>query len=116
MKEESTLLLFNRMGSQKAMMNRLFRVILVLCLPTIAVAAVVISNNRANPRPSYVVAVEEYQPTATSATPTLTIKQYVQARLPQNFRPDMSKGSFGNSTYYRTHRRYYKQADIGVGL
>jgi hypothetical protein len=94
------------------MMNRLFRVVLVLCLPTIAVAGVVMSNNRANPRPSYEMALGEYIVYRHAATmPTPTIKQYAQARMPQNFRPDMSKVSFGNSTYYRTDRRYDKQAD-----
>lgn len=100
-------------------MNRLFRVILVLCLPTIAVAAVLIWNNRANPRPSYEVAVEEYVGyRRLTSIPTLTIKQYVQARLPQNFRPDMSETSFGNSIYYVTNQRYdqryNEKTDVGV--
>ncbi len=99
-------------------MNRLFRVILVLCLPTIAVTAVLIWNTRASPRPSHETAVEEYVAYRRSTTiPTLTIKQYAQARLPQNFRPEMSKNSFGNAIYYRTTQRYYEaeaQVDVGV--
>ena len=41
-------------------MNHLFRVILVLCLAAVAVAILIISNNRANPRPAHELAVEEY--------------------------------------------------------
>ena len=36
-------------------MNRLFRIVLVLVLPVIAVAALLISNDQANPRQSYEV-------------------------------------------------------------
>ena len=55
-------------------MNHLFRVILVLSLAAVAVAVLIVSNNRANPRPSYQVAVEEYVAYRRSTTiPTLTI-------------------------------------------
>ncbi len=96
-------------------MNRLFRVILVLCLPTIAVAALIISNNRASPHPAYEAAAEEYVAYRRATTIlTLTIKQYAQARLPQNFRSDMSKMSFGDSTYYRTDQRYAEHANMSI--
>ena len=88
-------------------MNHLFRVILVLCLATIAVTFLIISNNRANPRPAHQLAVEQYAAYRRSTTiPTLTITQYAQARMPQNFRPDMSRLSFGYSIYYVTDRHY----------
>jgi hypothetical protein len=88
-------------------MNHLFRVVLVLSLATVAVAALIVSNNHANPRPAHQLAVEEYVAYRRSTgIPTLTIKQYVEARMPQNFRPDMSKLSFGYSIYYMTDRRY----------
>jgi len=93
-------------------MNHLLRVVLVLCLAVVAVATLIISNNRANPRPSYQVALEQYVAYRRSTTiPTLTIQQVVQARLPQNFRAAMSKLSFGNAAYYATDRRYDQSAD-----
>ena len=93
-------------------MNHLLRVALVLCLAAVAVAALIISNNRANPRPAHELAVEEYMAYRRSAAiPTLTVKQYVEARLPQNFRAEMSKLSFGNAAYYATDRRYDQSAD-----
>ena len=96
-------------------MNHLFRVILVLCLATSAVAVLIISNNRANPRLSHEVALEEYVAYQRATTlPTLTIRQYAQARLPQNFRPEMNKASFGNSIYYRTYQRYNAHPDVSV--
>jgi hypothetical protein len=89
------------------MMNHLFRIILVLCLAAMAVAALIISNNRASPRPVHETAVEEYVAyRRATGLPTLTIKQYAEARMPQNFRQDMSRRSFGNATYYLTGQRY----------
>jgi len=78
-----------------------------------------ISTNQANPRPSYLMAVEQYVTYRRSTTiPTLTIQQVVQARLPQNFRAEMSKLSFGNAAYYATDRRYDQSddhlTDVGV--
>jgi hypothetical protein len=97
------------------MMNRLFRVILVLCLATVAVVALIISNNRASPRAAHQLAVEEYVAYRRSTTiPTLTIKQVVEARMPQNFRPDMSKTSFGYSVYHQTQQRYDEPSDENV--
>jgi hypothetical protein len=96
-------------------MNHLIRVILVLCLATAAVAALIISNNHANPRPAHELAVEEYVAYRRSTTiPTLTIKQVVEARMPQNFRPDMSKISFGYSIYYETGQRYNERPNVNV--
>ena len=96
-------------------MNHLFRVILVLCLPTIAVAAVLTWNNRANPRPAHEAAVEKYVAYRRSTTiPTLTITQYAEASLPQNFRPDMRKTSSGKSTFYRTSQCIVEPTDVDV--
>ena len=93
-------------------MNHLFRVLLVLGLAIVAVTVVIISNNRANPRPTHELAVEEYVAYRRATTlPSVIVKQYAQARLPQNFRSDMSKASFGNTTYYRTGQRYDYQPD-----
>ena len=88
-------------------MNHLLRVVLVLCLAAIGVAALLISYDRANPYPAYESVVQEYVAYRRSTTmPSLTIKQVVQARLPQSFRSDMSKLSFGDATYYTTDRHY----------
>lgn len=96
-------------------MNHLLRIVLVLSLPLIAIAALVISSNQANPLPSHEAAAGKYVAYRRSTTlPTLFIKQYTQARLPQNFRPDMSKTSFGNATYYGTNVRYAEKTDTGV--
>ena len=93
-------------------MNHLFRVILVLSLATVAVAILIIANNRANLRPAHEQAVEEYVAYRRATTnPALTITQYVHARLPQNFRRDMSRTSFGNATYYQTGQRYDHRPD-----
>jgi hypothetical protein len=102
------------------MMNRLLRVILVLSLPAIAIVALVISNNRANPSPSYAAAAAAYAmyQRLTMLRP-LTITQYTEARLPQNFEASMSKASFGESVYYRTTNRYYgtdESSWVGVGM
>lgn len=90
-------------------MNRLVRVILALSLPVIAIVALVISNNRVNPSPPYASAVQAYamHQRLTLSRP-LTITQYTQARLPQNFQASMSRASFGESVYYRTTNRYYR--------
>jgi hypothetical protein len=94
------------------MMNHWFRVVLALSLPLIAITVLLISTNQANPRPSYQVAVEQYVAYRRStAIPTLTIQQVVPARLPQNFRAEMSKLSFGNATYYATDWRYDQSGD-----
>jgi hypothetical protein len=97
------------------MMNHLLRVLLVLCLAAMAVAALIISNNRANPRPAHELAVEEYVAYRRATDiPTLTIEQVVEARMPQKFRPDMSKTSYGYATYYQTSQRYGEQPDVNV--
>jgi hypothetical protein len=97
-------------------MNHLLRVILVLSLAIVAVAALIISNNRANPRPAHQLAVEQYVAYRQAMNaPTLTIRQYVAARLPQNFHPEMSKQSFGYSIYYETGQKYQsRQAAVDV--
>jgi hypothetical protein len=102
------------------MMNRLLRVILALSLPVIAIVALVISNNRVNPGPSYASAVAAYAmyQRSTMSRP-LTITHYTEARLPQNFQASMSKASFGDAVYYRTTNRYYgtdESSWVGVGM
>jgi hypothetical protein len=93
-------------------MNHLYRVLLVLCLATVAVTALIISNNHANPRPAHELAVEEYVAYRRATTiPTLTIKQYAHARKPQDFWAEMSQRSFGNAAYYGTDRRYNQGDD-----
>jgi hypothetical protein len=88
-------------------MNHLFRIILVLCLAAMAVAALIISNNRANPRSAHELAVEEYVAYRRSTTASrLMIEQYVEARLPQNFGPDMSQRSFSDAAYYAVDQSY----------
>ena len=101
-------------------MNRLLRVILVLSLPAMAIVALVISNKRANPGPSYASAVAAYAmfQRSTMSRP-LTITQSAEARLPQNFQVSMSKASFGESVYYKTTNRYYgtnESSWAGVGM
>ena len=88
-------------------MNHLFRIILVLCLAAVAVAALIFFNNRANPRLAHELAVEQYVAKRRSlGGPVMTVTQYVEARMPQNFQPEMSKRSFGYSIYYMTDQSY----------
>ncbi len=93
-------------------MNHLLRVVLVLSLPLIAIAILLTSSQQANPIPSYQMAANEYVSYRRATLPTLVIKQYIQARLPQNFRAEMSKTSFGHATYYGTQQRYNQQPDV----
>jgi hypothetical protein len=88
---------------QEGMMNRLFRIILVLALPTAAVLIIVLSGNRSGSSSSMGSLVIGY------VTPFLdrgvVIEQYVQARRPQNFQAGMSTASYGNTPYYATTHR-----------
>ena len=87
-------------------MNHVFRIVLVLSLPLIAIAALVISSNQANPLPSHEMAAGTYVAYWRSTTfPTLAIKQYTQARLPQNFLATMSKLSYGDTPHNETTQR-----------
>jgi len=84
-------------------MNRLFRVILVLALPVAAVLIIVLSGNRAGSHSQMETLVSEY--VYPFIDRGVVIKQYVQASLPQNFRAEMSKASYGNTPYYVTAHR-----------
>jgi hypothetical protein len=85
------------------MMNRLRRVILVLSLPVAAILIVVISENRPGSPSRMDTLASEYVHSFIDRG--VAIQQYVQARLPQNFRPEMSKASYGNTPYYITTYR-----------
>ncbi len=88
---------------QEAMMNRLFRVILVLALPVAAVLIIVLTGNRAGSPTSMETLVYDY--VYPFIDRGVAIKQYVQASLPQNFQAEMSKASYGNTPYYVTTHR-----------
>ena len=84
-------------------MNRLLRIALVLALPVAAVVIIVLSGERSQSATSMGALVTGY------VNPFLDhgveIAQYVQARLPQNFRAEMSTASYGNTPYYVTTHR-----------
>jgi hypothetical protein len=84
-------------------MNRLLRVIFVLLLPTAALVIVVLAGNRSGSHSSMATLVSEY--VYPFIDRGVVIKQYVQASLPQNFRAEMSKASYGNTPYYVTTHR-----------
>jgi hypothetical protein len=85
------------------MMNRLLGLTLSLSLPIAAVLIIVLSGDRSRTSSSMNTLVNSY------VNPFLdhgvTIVQYVQARLPQNFRAEMSTASYGNTPYYITIHR-----------
>lgn len=85
-------------------MSRLFRIVLVLTLPVVAVAALLLSNDQSGPRQPMDSAVAQYVYSFQGGG--VTIGQYVEAKMPQNFRPEMSKVSFGNGSYYQTSYQY----------
>ena len=84
-------------------MNRLFRVILVLALPVAAVLIIVLAGNRSGSSSSMGALVSGY--VGPFLDRGVAIGQYVQARLPQNFRAEMSTASYGNTPYYVTTHR-----------
>ena len=84
-------------------MNRVLRVILVLALPAAAVLIFVLSGSRSGSPTSMATLVSEYVHPFIDRG--VTIVQYVQARLPQNFRAEMSEASYGNTPYYITTHR-----------
>lgn len=84
-------------------MDRLFRVILVLALPVAAVLIIVLSGNRSGSSSSMEALAGGY--VSPFLDRGVEIVQYVQARLPQNFRAEMSKASYGNTPYYATTHR-----------
>ncbi len=84
-------------------MNRLLRIVFVLALPVAAVLIIVLSGNRPGSSTSMATLVTDYvYPFIDRGA---AIKQYVQASLPQNFRAEMSKASYGNTPYYATTHR-----------
>ena len=84
-------------------MNRLIRVILVLTLPVAAVLIILLSGNRSGSPTSMETIVREY--VYSFIDRGVVIKQYAQARLPHNFRREMSKTSYSNTPYYVTDQR-----------
>ena len=84
-------------------MNRLLRIVLVLALPIAAVLIIVVSGERSQSSSSIRALVIGF------VTPFLdhgvAIEQYVQAPLPQSFRAEMSKASYGDTPYYVTDHR-----------
>jgi hypothetical protein len=88
---------------KEAMMNRLHKSVLVLALPVAAVLIVVLAENRPGSPARIDTLVSEY--VYSFIDRGVAIRQYVQARLPQNFRVEMSKDSYGNTPYYATTHR-----------
>ncbi len=84
-------------------MNHLLRIVLVLALPLAAVLIIVLSGNRSGTSTSMEALVDEY--VYSFIDHGTAVRQYVQARLPQNFRAEMSKASYGNTPYYVTTHR-----------
>ena len=84
-------------------MNRLLKLALVLALPIVAVLVIVWSNNRSGTTTSMESLVSSY--VYPFLDHGVEIVHYVQARLPQNFRAEMSAASYGNTPYYATTHR-----------
>ncbi len=84
-------------------MNRLFRVMLVLSLPVVAIVIIVLVGNRPESPSSVETLVSKY--VYPFIDRGVVVRQSVQARLPQNFRAEMSKASYGDTPYYMTTRR-----------
>src|SRR5512143_3028615 len=85
------------------MMNRLLKVTLVLALPVTAMLIVVLSDNRPGSPSRIDTLVSEY--VYSFIDRGVVIQQYVQAKLPQNFRSEMSEASYGDTPYYITTHR-----------
>ncbi|HTP09044.1 MAG TPA: hypothetical protein VMP08_12390 [Anaerolineae bacterium] len=84
-------------------MNRLLRVVLVLGLPLAAVLIIVLSADRSGTSTSMEALASSY--VSSFLDHDVVIVQYVQAHLPQSFRAEMSKASYGNTPYYVTDHR-----------
>jgi hypothetical protein len=87
----------------EAMMNRLLKLTLVLALPIVAVLIIVLSGNRSGTSTSMESLVGSY--VYPFLDHGVEIVQFVPARLPQNFRAEMSAASYGNTPYYATTHR-----------
>jgi hypothetical protein len=85
------------------MMNRLIRIVLVLAVPITAVLIIVWSSDRSGSSSSMGTLVSGY--VSSFLDSGVEIEQYVQARLPQKFRAEMSTASYGNTPYYVTTHR-----------
>ena len=87
-------------------MNRLFKVLLALSLPVLAVV-ILLSNVRSEQFDLRRQAVQTYVFfKRATMNQSLTIGQYVWASMPQNFRAELSQDSFGNAIYYQTTQHY----------
>jgi hypothetical protein len=88
------------------MMNGLTKIGLAVLLPLVALAAVLLTNNQTDqPDPRQQELQTYLHCRSTVYAQPLQIGESIQARLPQNFRADMSKASFGNTPYYETDCR-----------
>ena len=87
-------------------MNHLLKVFLVLCLSALAVVVVLLTA-RSEGSDLRQQAVESYVAfKQTTLAQPVSVGQYVWASMPQNFRPEMSRDSFGNAIYYQPSQRY----------
>ena len=84
-------------------MNRLLRILFVLSLPVAAMLIFVVAENRSGSPSRVDTLAGEF--VSSFVDHGVTIQQYVQARLPQNFQAEMSKASYGNTPYYITTYR-----------
>ncbi len=84
-------------------MNRLLSIVLVLALPLAAVIIIVLSGDRPGSPTSIGTLVGDF--VYPFIDHGVAVKEYVQARLPQNFRTEMSSSSYGNTPYYVTTHR-----------
>ncbi len=87
-------------------MNHALRVIIVLSLSALAVVVVLLTarTEESDLRQQAVQTYVFFKHTTMSQT--LTINQYVWASMPQNFRAEMSRDSFGNAYYYQTTQHF----------
>jgi hypothetical protein len=90
-------------------MNRLFKVLLALSLSVLAVVILLLNTRTGQPdlRQEAVQTYVSFK--RATMNQSLTIGQYVWASMPQNFRAELSRDSFGNATYYQP-TQYYAQA------
>jgi hypothetical protein len=88
------------------MMNSLLKIGLAVLLPAVAIVAVLLASNRPDQPDPRQQEIQTYlHCRSTVYVQPLQIGESAQARLPQNFRADMSKASFGNTPYYGTDCR-----------
>jgi hypothetical protein len=88
-------------------MNSLVKIGFAVLLPLAAIIAVVVIGNRSDqPDPRRQELQTYLHCRSQTYTQPLQLGDSVQARLPQNFRADMSKASFSNTPYYATDCRF----------